>query len=410
MKSLRILALIAMLSTSCVVERGPVVAQGPPESYQVFYNTLSPYGQWVVYGSYGYVWIPSCGPDFMPYGSMGYWVYTNYGWTWCSEYPWGWAPFHYGFWGYDDYYGWYWVPGHVWGPAWVMWREYPGYYGWAPLGPDYVIGVTVYSHYYIPPRRWVFIDHHHFGRHDMYNYYGPRDQYDSYIKNSSLINNYSGKGANAYYTGPKVKQVEQYTGTSITQATINQMPQEGQSSVSGNKFNIYRPSISSTPTDKVKPAPSKVYEKKDVAPINQRPAYNPQVQPVQPQQPKQDQRVQPQPKTQPQPKVQPPPQPKTQPQPKVQPPPQPKSQPKVQPQPKTQPRTQPRDRIKSNPQPRTQPKTQPRTQPKTQPRTQPHIQSQPRSGGRRVGPDQPSNKVKQSNKANTEPDKKGQEN
>ena len=30
-----------------------------PVTTQVFYDQLSPYGQWVNYGNYGYVWIPS---------------------------------------------------------------------------------------------------------------------------------------------------------------------------------------------------------------------------------------------------------------------------------------------------------------------------------------------------------------
>ena len=31
---------------------------GPQPTYQVFYDELGPYGSWVEYPSYGYVWIP----------------------------------------------------------------------------------------------------------------------------------------------------------------------------------------------------------------------------------------------------------------------------------------------------------------------------------------------------------------
>ena len=103
-------------------------------SFQVFYDQLSPYGQWVNYSDYGYVWIPDAGPDFVPYSTDGYWMLTDYGWTWVSDYNWGWAPYHYGRWGYDNFYGWFWIPGNEWGPAWVTWRRANGYYGWTPNG------------------------------------------------------------------------------------------------------------------------------------------------------------------------------------------------------------------------------------------------------------------------------------
>src|SRR5436189_4063176 len=89
-------------------------------SYQTFYDELSPYGHWVDYPNYGYVWVPDAESDFRPYSTRGHWAYTdNYEWMWVSDYDWGWAPFHYGRWDYDSYIGWYWVPGYEWSPAWV---------------------------------------------------------------------------------------------------------------------------------------------------------------------------------------------------------------------------------------------------------------------------------------------------
>ena len=82
-------------------------------SFQTFYDELSPYGQWIDYPEYGYVWQPDSYRynDFHPYRSDGHWAWSeDYGWLWVSDYDWGWAPFHYGRWIYDDWDGWLWVP------------------------------------------------------------------------------------------------------------------------------------------------------------------------------------------------------------------------------------------------------------------------------------------------------------
>src|SRR5580693_6871383 len=103
-------------------------------SFQVFYDQLSPYGSWISYPEYGYVWVPTGVPSgFRPYSTGGHWVYTPDGWTWVSDYSWGWAPFHYGNWFYDQNYGWMWLPDYDWAPAWVTWGEYGDNYCWAPI-------------------------------------------------------------------------------------------------------------------------------------------------------------------------------------------------------------------------------------------------------------------------------------
>src|SRR5678815_1623890 len=100
-------------------------------SFQTFYDELSPYGQWIDYPEYGYVWRPDNRySDFQPYQSGGHWVWSEYdSWLWVSDYEWGWAPFHYGRWVYDSYDGWLWVPDYKWAPAWVVWRGGGDYYG-----------------------------------------------------------------------------------------------------------------------------------------------------------------------------------------------------------------------------------------------------------------------------------------
>ena len=86
------LAVIVLL-TSCVILPRQTEAQQSNVSFQLFYDELSPYGEWVDYSNYGYVWIPDVGYDFLPYSTDGRWILTNYGWTWASNYNWGWAAF-----------------------------------------------------------------------------------------------------------------------------------------------------------------------------------------------------------------------------------------------------------------------------------------------------------------------------
>jgi len=104
----------------------------------IFYESLSPYGEWFAYGSYGWAWTPYDVPyGWRPY-THGHWIYTDHGWTWVSHWKWGWAPFHYGRWIFDPDYGWIWIPDRAWGPAWVAWRWSDDWVGWAPLPPDAV--------------------------------------------------------------------------------------------------------------------------------------------------------------------------------------------------------------------------------------------------------------------------------
>src|SRR5436190_1640240 len=66
-------------------------------SYQSFYDELSPFGRWIEYPEYGYVWAPNMGHEFQPYSTGGQWVWSDeYDWMWVSDYSCGWAPFHYG--------------------------------------------------------------------------------------------------------------------------------------------------------------------------------------------------------------------------------------------------------------------------------------------------------------------------
>jgi len=55
-------------------------------------DDLDGYGRWVYDAPYGWVWVPSVGPDWAPY-RHGRWCWVDwYGWSWVSYDSWGWAP------------------------------------------------------------------------------------------------------------------------------------------------------------------------------------------------------------------------------------------------------------------------------------------------------------------------------
>ena len=111
--------------------------EAQPVTVNYFYNSLAPYGSWIVINGYGRCWRPTTcvyDPSWQPYCDRGRWVYTDCGWYWNSDYAWG-ATFHYGRWFRNPSYGWCWYPDTVWGPSWVTWRRSNNYCGWAPLPP-----------------------------------------------------------------------------------------------------------------------------------------------------------------------------------------------------------------------------------------------------------------------------------
>ncbi len=209
-------------------------------SYQTFYDELSPYGQWVDEPQYGYVFVPEVAPDFRPYYTNGYWAMTDYGNTWVSSYPWGWACFHYGRWTYDGYYGWVWIPGTTWGPAWVSWRGNDSYYGWAPLGPGFEMGMT-FGNYYCPDDWWVFIPPMYLYDHHYYHYWnGPRDNH-TIIYNTTVVNNTYVNGGRTYYTGPRASEVQQITHQPVQVMHLNSVATPGRTRVKAGAVNMYRP-------------------------------------------------------------------------------------------------------------------------------------------------------------------------
>jgi hypothetical protein len=275
MRSLKIFALLMAISAGALMMPQGACAQRASVSFQVFYDQLSPYGMWVSYPNYGYVWIPSGHPGFSPYATAGHWVFTDDGWTWVSDYPWGWAPFHYGRWDYDNAYGWFWVPDNEWGPAWVSWRRSPGYYGWAPLGPGISVSVAFGGNYHERNERWIFVKEGDIARPDIGRHYVNRTNNTTIINNSTVIMNTrkDDKRNVTYVAGPERDEVQRVTHTTVKSVAIRDADQPGHHLSSG-ELQIYRPQVQKTDGNGQNPAPAKVIKLNDVKPAAERNAGN----------------------------------------------------------------------------------------------------------------------------------------
>ncbi|HTK83147.1 MAG TPA: DUF6600 domain-containing protein [Bacteroidota bacterium] len=268
---LKIFAVVVVLIAGIWIPPQKLFAQEATVSFQLFYDQLSPYGMWVDYENYGYVWIPDVDQDFSPYGTDGHWVFTVDGWTWVSDYSWGWAPFHYGRWAYDDSYGWLWVPNNEWGPAWVTWRRSPGYYGWAPMRPGISVELSFGGGYRVPNERWTFVSDRYISSPQINRYYVDRSTNVSIINNSTVISNtyVDNSRHTTYVAGPAKDDVQKATGAAITPLTIRENNKPGQA-LSNDQLRIYRPQVQAGTANERKPAPAKLVSLKDVKPVSER--------------------------------------------------------------------------------------------------------------------------------------------
>jgi len=215
----------------------PEAPPPPPEATVVevqassdFYAPLSPYGRWVVVGSYGQVWYPTgVESGWRPY-CYGHWESTDAGWYWVSDESWGWATYHYGRWVLDPTYGWIWVPQTQWAPAWVAWREGGGYCGWAPLGVTARVGVGgSFSVGIIAPSAFVFVGER--------NFCDPIRPTTVIVNQTTIIN----KTVNitkvqvvnktVINVGPRTENIERATGRQIRPVSVNQLRRQQEAAV-----------------------------------------------------------------------------------------------------------------------------------------------------------------------------------
>jgi hypothetical protein len=267
--------IVLALATACLVyvpydeqggpgprSEGDYRPGGASMDVSYFYDALSPYGDWVDYPSYGYVWIPRhMGFGWRPY-THGRWVWTNYGWTWISSYEWGWAPFHYGRWGFDRGLGWFWVPDNVWGPAWVTWRYGDFYCGWAPLPPgvafsaQYGIGSGMYD---VPDYAWIFIDGRYFLDERLDRWVLPYERNITIFNFASVRAGIRAHGGRAYDDGVDLDHVRRMTRRNIDVFELRDANRPGYPRVESRDVVIHRPTLS--PNQLARP---KKFVRKDV--------------------------------------------------------------------------------------------------------------------------------------------------
>jgi hypothetical protein len=236
---------------------------GGEVSYQTFYDQLQPYGRWIDYPNYGYVWVPDGMAGFRPYETGGHWVPTVDGWAWASDYSWGWAPFHYGRWMFDPALGWAWVPGYEWAPAWVTWGQYDNYYAWAPLAPGISIGFG--NTWRAPANYWSFVPRSYINYTDLHRFVA-RNNYN--VNNITIINNYNSYNNKNYYRGPDYKEVQQYTHRPVREVAIASAPRPGAAKVNSRAMEVYRPAVVASASAGRPMAPARVQTIDQIRPNN----------------------------------------------------------------------------------------------------------------------------------------------
>ena len=256
---------------------------GQNEDMSYFYDRLSPYGSWIEYNPYGYVWVPRhMGYNWRPYRE-GRWVWTDYGWTWISDEQWGDIPFHYGRWGMDNDIGWFWVPGTEWGPAWVTWRSNDRYMGWAPLPPGVRFGVGINFNsqaFDIPFNFWIFIQGSHFQDRNINRYVLPYERNRTIINYTTIHNNIYIQNDRIINEGIRPEDVRRMTGRDVPKYRVQNAPQHERTRVVGQDVQIFRPAIRQNEAARPKAylnrdqarqelAPAKVFEPRQPQPVRE---------------------------------------------------------------------------------------------------------------------------------------------
>jgi Family of unknown function (DUF6600) len=236
---------VLLTGIALVMMSAPRNTKAQEVSFDTFYSSLSPYGEWVNAPDYGMCWRPvDVAPDWQPY-TVGHWVWTSYGWTWISGFPWGWAPFHYGRWVLDPFYGWIWTPGYVWAPAWVQWRWGGGYCGWAPLPPGFHFRVDVVvgpddRDFGMGIRGWNFVYAREMGS-GRYRFV-DRHAVPRMIGSTRNVTRIRFTSGGVYSVGLPREDVERFTGRRIRTVDVVRTNDIGRQRVVGNSVHIYSPS------------------------------------------------------------------------------------------------------------------------------------------------------------------------
>jgi hypothetical protein len=243
-------------------------------SFDFFYDSLSPYGEWIEVGDYGSCWKPSgVDSDWAPYAD-GYWSYTDGGWTWVSYEEFGGVVYHYGRWVQVEDEGWCWVPDYEWAPAWVSWRSNDEYVGWAPLPPEARwrretgFSVWVDTQFDIGPARFNFCRTRDFGAPYLRPVICNRFDNVAIIGRTVNVTNISyydggGYGGLVHCGGPRFETVNRFAerpipalklvrNTNITNINVKQV-NVFNSVQRGNQLAVFAPRVAAPSADVVRP-------------------------------------------------------------------------------------------------------------------------------------------------------------
>jgi hypothetical protein len=214
----------------------------------IYYDELSPYGDWVDDTQYGAAWCPRhTGSDWRPY-SDGRWVDSDYGWTWASDEPFGWATYHYGRWAFDPRYGWIWIPGTVWAPAWVSWQYGGGYVGWAPLPPqvgfDFGVGIRLGGlslSAVLQPRDYLFVSERGFLEPRVGRYAVPRTRNQDLWRRARNVTSYTVVNNRVFNRGISVDSIQRATRQRVPRFRIAEVSSRGSVGVARDQLRVFRP-------------------------------------------------------------------------------------------------------------------------------------------------------------------------
>ena len=191
-------------------------------SVTFFYDSLAPYGDWVTVSSYGRCWRPAhIAATWQPYLD-GEWMYTDAGWTWVSFDPWGGDPYHYGTWISTAEYGWIWIPGTIWAPAWVTWYVTDDAFGWAPVPPTFIVGISGYAGPAVTVSRsaYVFVPARQFAGVNVSTVRVPATQNATFIARSRPLTRFAVQSGVLTSGGPALPQVERVAGRRIQRVRV----------------------------------------------------------------------------------------------------------------------------------------------------------------------------------------------
>lgn len=227
----------------------PPLQEEAPDAVDLFYASLSPYGEWIELQAGLYAWHPfNVDPAWRPY-TLGRWVWSDYGWYWVSAEPFGWATYHYGRWYCDEVYGWIWIPDNVWGPGWVEWRNNDDYIGWAPLPPyarfHVTVGIRFTRRWVAPPVYWSFISFDHFVSNRPYHNYAAETTMQRLISTTRSTGRYRFDQNRIINQGVDRTFIQRRTSNRIETADIAETREQGVERISSNgrgvRIEIYRP-------------------------------------------------------------------------------------------------------------------------------------------------------------------------